>query len=120
LEFEKAMLGLEIKWAWLRKWTYVSLAHEQDKVIVFERGELVFAFNFHPSQSFSGYKIGVQIPGKYKIALDSDLRDYGGHSRNDPNASFFTMAEPHCNRAHSMLVYLPARCCLVYAPSEGS
>jgi len=118
LNFERSMLHLEKKWSWMIKWTYVSLAHELDKVIVFERGELVFAFNFHPHQSLSDYRIGVQIPGKYKIALDSDTEEHGGHSRNDHNATFFTQSEPYCNRAHSMLVYLPSRCCLVYAPSE--
>jgi len=118
LYFEKAMLHLEKKWEWLRKWTYVSLSHEMDKVIVFERGELVFAFNFHPTQSLTGYKIGVQNSGKYKIVLDSDRSDYGGHNRNDANAEFFTKPHAYCNRANSMLVYLPARCGLVYAPSQ--
>jgi 1,4-alpha-glucan branching enzyme len=28
---------------------YVTLAHEEDKLIVFERGDLLFIFNFHPS-----------------------------------------------------------------------
>ena len=27
---------------------YITLAHEADKVIVFERGDLLFVFNFHP------------------------------------------------------------------------
>jgi len=102
----------------LKKWTYVSLAHELDKVIVFERGELVFAFNFHPTQSVSNYRIGVQAPGKYRIALDSDTAVHGGHVRNDPNVTFFTQPEYYHNRAHSMLVYLPSRCCLVYEPFE--
>jgi len=116
MNFEKEMLQLEIKWSWLSKWTYVSLSHEMDKVIVFERGQLVFALNFHPTQSLTDYKIGVQIPGKYKIVLDSDREEFGGHKRNDPNADFFTSAEPYCNRAHSMKVYLPCRCALVFGP----
>ena len=31
---------------------YVTLTHEQDKLIVFERGDLLFIFNFHPSNVF--------------------------------------------------------------------
>jgi 1,4-alpha-glucan branching enzyme len=27
---------------------YVSLKHEEDKIIVFEKGDLLFVFNFHP------------------------------------------------------------------------
>jgi len=34
-------------------------------VIVFERAGLVFAFNFHPTKSFSDYKIGVEHAGEY-------------------------------------------------------
>jgi 1,4-alpha-glucan branching enzyme len=31
---------------------YITLKHEEDKVIVFEKANLLFAFNFHPSKSF--------------------------------------------------------------------
>ena len=34
---------------------YVSLAHEDDKLIVFEKGPLLFVFNFNPSKSFEDY-----------------------------------------------------------------
>ena len=30
-----------------------------NKVIVFEKGNLLFVFNFHPSQSFEHYKVGT-------------------------------------------------------------
>ena len=46
---------------------FVSRKHQDDKVIVFERGGLVFVFNFHVSKSYTDYKIGVQIPGKYPL-----------------------------------------------------
>ena len=32
---------------------YVTLKHSEDKVIVFERGDLLFIFNFHPCNSIS-------------------------------------------------------------------
>jgi 1,4-alpha-glucan branching enzyme len=38
---------------------FVSLSHEQDKVIVFEKGNLLFVFNFHPTKSFTNYKVGT-------------------------------------------------------------
>lgn len=37
---------------------YVSWKHEDDKVVVFERCGVVFVFNFHPTKSFSDYRIG--------------------------------------------------------------
>ena len=40
---------------------------EGDKVIVCERGDLVFVFNFNPSQSFTDYGVGCKNPGSYKV-----------------------------------------------------
>ena len=36
---------------------YVSWKHEDDKVIVFERADTVFVFNFNSSKSFADYKV---------------------------------------------------------------
>lgn len=41
---------------------------EGDKVIICERGDLVFVFNFNPSQSFTDYKVGCKNSGSYKVA----------------------------------------------------
>jgi len=46
---------------------YVSRKHESDLVVVYERAGVVFAFNFHPSQSYTDYKIGVQEAGTYSL-----------------------------------------------------
>jgi len=43
---------------------YVSRQHEHDKVIVFERNNLLFLFNFHPNKSYFDYKVGVNLSGK--------------------------------------------------------
>ena len=37
------------------KHQFVSRVNDSDKVIVFERGPLVFVFNFHPNKSFEHY-----------------------------------------------------------------
>ena len=59
------MNALEEKWHWLASpQAFVSCKHEDDKVIVFERASLVFAFNFHTDKSFTDYRIGVQESGK--------------------------------------------------------
>jgi hypothetical protein len=47
--------------------SYVSRKHEEDKVIIFERGDLVFVFNFHWSNSYFDYRVGCFKPGKYKV-----------------------------------------------------
>ena len=49
------------------------------QVIVFERGGCLFCFNFHPSASYTGYKVGVDREGEYRIVLDTDWAELGGH-----------------------------------------
>ncbi|KAJ0079120.1 hypothetical protein Patl1_23621 [Pistacia atlantica] len=45
---------------------YISLKDEGDRIIVFERGNLVFVFNFHWSNSDSDCRISCLKPEKYK------------------------------------------------------
>ena len=46
---------------------YISRNDEGDKIIVFEKGDLVFVFNFHWSNSYFDYRVGCLKPGKYKV-----------------------------------------------------
>jgi 1,4-alpha-glucan branching enzyme len=57
---------------------YVSLKNETDKVIAYERAGLLFVFNFHPTGSYTDYRVGVEVPGKYAVVLTSDEKRFGG------------------------------------------
>uniref|UniRef100_A0A672ZG81 1,4-alpha-glucan branching enzyme n=1 Tax=Sphaeramia orbicularis TaxID=375764 RepID=A0A672ZG81_9TELE len=103
--FDRDMNRTEDKYGWLAAPpAFVSAKHEEDKVIVFDRANVVFIFNFHPSKSFQDYRIAVEVPGKYKIKLDSDEVLYGGHGRLDHNTEFFTERQPFNGRSNSMRV----------------
>ena len=69
---------------------YVSLKHESDKVIVFERAGLLFVFNFHPTQSYTDYRVGVEEPGVYHVALSSDESKFGGFDNIALNSQYPT------------------------------
>ena len=85
------MNHLEENYHWLSApQAYVSLKHEGDKVIVFERANLLFVFNFHPTQSFADYRVGVEEPGEYHAVLLSDEKQFGGFDRVDLNTKYFT------------------------------
>ena len=47
----------------------MPLQNEGDKLIVAEKGDLVFVFNFHPVNSYSDYRVGTKHPGPYKVGL---------------------------------------------------
>lgn len=78
----------------------MSLHHNQDKVIAFERGSLLFVFNFHPTKSFEHYRIGTRFEGDHELVLDSDEERFGGHSRlrDAYKQKFPLIKEPWCNR----------------------
>lgn len=117
--FDIDMNHLEEKYKWLGAGqAYISRKHEADKVIVFERGGVVFVFNFHPTKSYTDYKIGVQVDGTYKMVLDSDAERYGGHKRLDHETQFRTFAEGWDCRMNHMFVYIPSRVAIVLAKVE--
>lgn len=114
--FDREMNLLENKHRYLSSHpAWVSWKHEDDKLIVFERANLLFVFNFHPSKSFADYKIGVDTPGKYKIVLDSDGAEFGGHTRLDHSTEFHTFNEGYAGRRYSTNVYAPSRVAFVLA-----
>jgi hypothetical protein len=85
------MQHLEEGYHWLNSPpAWVSLKNESDKVVVFERAGLLFVFNFHSTNSFADYRVGVDVAGEYKIVLSSDDKQYGGFENVDVNAKFAT------------------------------
>ncbi|KAK6456590.1 alpha-1,4-glucan branching enzyme [Scheffersomyces xylosifermentans] len=124
-DFDAAMLSLDSKYGVLDKpQAYVSLKHESDKVLVFERNGLLFVFNFHATKSYPDYKIGVEAAGTYSIVLNSDDAVFGGHSRiqevdaNGKTVEYFTNNDPWNNRSNSLLVYIPTRSAIVLQLKE--
>lgn len=69
---------------------YVSLKNEKDKVLVFERAALLFVFNFHPVNSYTDYRVGIEEAGEYYIALSSDEKKFGGFDNIAVDSKYFT------------------------------
>jgi 1,4-alpha-glucan branching enzyme len=61
-------------------------------MIVFERAGLLFVFNFHPTQSFADYRVGVEVGGEYECVLSSDEERYGGWGNVKEGGKYFTTA----------------------------
>lgn len=140
-EFDAAMQHLEERYGWLHSpQAYISLKHEGDKMVVFERAGLLWIFNFHPSNSYTDYRVGVEIPGEYQVVLNTDSKAFEGQERIDPNGRYFTtdfswnnranflQGSPHCPLplrnlfrlipvfwSGLTIVYIPARVAMVLA-----
>jgi len=91
--------------------------HSTDKVTIFKRADLIFAFNFHPYRSFTDYRFDAP-PGKYRMLLDCDALKYGGHGRLQPEQKHFTiMDDSEARSQHMLSLYLPARSAFVLCPA---
>ncbi len=80
---------------------------EQNKVIIYERANLIFALNFHPSHAIPDYKFPSIGKGQYSILLNSDDSRFGGHNRVDSSIIHQTIEDD------KLSVYLPNRTALV-------
>ena len=110
-EFDRAMVRL-LKWDGLitkpaqNRWT-----HQDDKIIIYTKGDTVFAFNFHPSRSFEGYFVPVGAAGTYEVVLSTDDSAFGGFSRVDTSRHYDTVTTP--DGWYGFKCYLPSRCAIV-------
>jgi 1,4-alpha-glucan branching enzyme len=87
--------------------------HAGDKILAFTRADLLFVFNFHPTRSFVDYHLPAPA-GKYRLVLDSDAPDFGGHGRLAPHQEHFSLEITRGGVKQQVLsLYLPNRAALV-------
>jgi 1,4-alpha-glucan branching enzyme len=87
--------------------------HNEDKILGFERAGFIFIFNFHPSISYTDYRIHVP-PGHFRLMFDSDAAAYGGHGRLEKAREHVYKAKPGKDKgAHTIFLYLPTRTAVV-------
>ena len=81
----------------------------------FERGDLVFVFNFSPDRSYTDYTIPVTHGVDHQVLFSSDDYCYGGYGRvaRDPVSAYV----PGMEGSHLRL-YLPARTAIVLCPAK--
>lgn len=117
--FDTAMIELEEEFKWLSSHeNYVSLKHQEDKIIAFERGGLLWVFNFHPSKSFDHYRIGTQWPYEHILIMDTDEARFGGQDRlrHGHEHAFPILKEPWHDRPNYIQIYIPSRTAAVFKP----
>lgn len=74
----------------------------------------------NPSKSFTDYRVGVDVPGKYKVVLNSDDKRFGGHERVDNKSEYFTTPMEWNGRKNWVQVYTPSRTVLVLGLDSSS
>ena len=88
--------------------------NDGDQVLAFKRGNLLFVFNFSPTQSFTDYGLLVEA-GEYEVVLNTDAKDFGGNGLADDNVKHFTNYDPLYEKVGKgwLKLYIPARSAIV-------
>jgi 1,4-alpha-glucan branching enzyme len=114
--FDKKMLSINHQNKLFdNKYVNRILENNFDKVIAFTRGEFLFVFNFHPTNSFTDY--GIPLTGKFKIFLDSDNPEFGGFNRLDRSVIYSSVrksGKQKIGAPFTLYLYLPARTAIVF------
>ncbi|MGO8671038.1 MAG: alpha amylase C-terminal domain-containing protein, partial [Capsulimonadaceae bacterium] len=117
--FDGAMNRLDIRYHLLvDPFIELLLVHEDDKLLVFRRGPMVFVFNFHPNNSYSDKRIPVPDPEDYRCVLSTDDAEFGGFGRILPSVIHSHEEIPMQGRNESIRVYSPARTAQILVPSS--
>ena len=119
-DFDKAMLSVLKSEKNIEKTPITEIWHNDgDQVLAYTRGDLLFVFNFNPSQSFTDY--GFLVPeGSYDVVLNTDNSDFGGNNLTDDSVRHFTMHDPLYEKDKKgwLKLYIPARCAMVLRRKE--
>mmetsp|Transcript_6309 Transcript_6309/g.10704 ORF Transcript_6309/g.10704 Transcript_6309/m.10704 type:complete len:458 (-) Transcript_6309:108-1481(-) len=122
-DFEKEMNRIETQFkSQIKPHQFVTLSHEDDKLIVYEKGDLIYIFNFHPNKSYESYPVGTFWKSDHFVLLESDEERFGGHQRlNNAHGKWYeTLEQQTHKRPHTLRLYIPSRCCIVLCPFENT
>ncbi len=117
LLFDQAMLDLDRQFSLLvDPFIQQLFVHEEQKLLIYRRGPLLFAFNFHPTNSYTDLRVPAPDPRDYRPVLDTDETRFGGHGLCDPKVTHVIQKTPFAGQAQSIQIYLPARSAQVFNP----
>ena len=116
-DFDMAMLALLKRERLMAKKAKSQWIHQGDKVLMYSKKGTVFAFNFHPSDSFEHYFVPVEEEGRYRVVLTTDAPAFDGHGRVDQTYCY-TAARTSDGRL-GFFCYLPNRAAIVFQKEKG-
>ena len=79
------------------------------KTLAYQKGKGIFAFNFHPTESYDGYFVPTDVAGTYEVVMSTDDFCFGGFGRVYHQA-YETVTE---NGRIGIRLYLPSRTAVV-------
>ncbi|MBP5656467.1 alpha amylase C-terminal domain-containing protein [Candidatus Saccharibacteria bacterium] len=114
LNFDKAMVNFAKKNKVLQKNVAENLwLDEKTKIMAFARGDLLYVFNFHPTESATNFFLHAHTTGvgEYRAIFSTDDADFGGQNRIDKKYVYSTVSD---KRGLGFEIYLPCRTAVVF------
>ncbi len=119
LEFDRALQRLDQDHGILESRDIELLLLDQTQLLlVYRRGEVVFAFNFHPTQSLDELRIPIAMACNHRVVLDSDELVFEGFGRVHLGMNYPWQTVSLNGKPQSLQLYLPARSCQALVPDR--
>ena len=109
LAFEKAMVSMAKKNRVIGGRDVQLKLDNMAKTLVYKKGGAIFAFNFHPTNSYEGCFLPMPEAGRYDVVMSTDDHCFGGHGRIW-HQTYETVEE---DGRPGILLYLPSRTAMV-------
>jgi 1,4-alpha-glucan branching enzyme len=89
----------------------ITTMNDDQKVLIYEKGLLLFIFNFHPSNSLPDYEVGTSWSSDHIILLSSNTTI--SNSKWIPSMPRETSGRPNC-----LTVSIPSRSCMILCSKD--
>ncbi len=109
-KFDKAMISMLKDEKIFEKKAAIRRIDQNNKIIIYSKGDVVFAFNFNPTQSFERHFIPTLSAGKYSVILSTDDARFGGFERASTEYEYTSKSKEE----PGFFCYLPSRSALVF------
>ncbi len=117
LQFEKDLLTLVQKHNILNdSWGYKIHQDNENKTLIYTKGDLLFVVNLHPDHSIIDYKFPAPKAGKYLLVFNSDDEIYGGFDRIK-SKEYFTKPNKK-SETHELSIYNINRSILIFRNTD--
>lgn len=110
-KFDRAMIAMLKQEKIFEKETISRWIDQDGKIIIYSKGDVIFAFNFNPTRSFEKYFVPVGKSGKYSVILSTDDAEFGGFERVNCEYEYRTISKSSIEKG--FYCYLPSRTALV-------
>lgn len=114
-KFERSMINTLVRYDIFKYRPFAIIQSTHDQVLIFKRNNLLFVFNFSPTNSYTDYSFEID-KGIYKVILNSDNPNFDGFGSIDEDYNYETLLEHGRN---VLKLYIPARSGFVLENTSG-